>query len=441
MSRALLAVLSLSACHPRGVSLPGDSDDSAPPDARDTGPSDSGVEHIPDAWKPPVYDPCALPDGVPRVNIQLDPEAMARLDADPFHASDELGVFIDGDGAAHEVEISYRGAYALRSVMMNYGLRNWKIKFEGDDRYLDRREWNFNYEPHFQQKLAYDLMRFAGLAVPGAQHVILELNGAYQGVYLQYEDPDNTRLLYDELGDNEGDLYKAAYDLPHEPQYFADLTVLGDTDADYLLHYNKKLGDGEDLAVLRGFIEELGQVADEEFADWLEASVDVDRFRSYLVVSNFIANWDSYPQRPKNYWLYEDRRTERMVYIPWDMDGTFGPYADGSYNQMGTDVSVLYNLFEQEYVPPHDDEGWDRPLVHRMMAIPGQEQAYLDRYRELVDTLLNEVYLSERLEALTAMVEPELSSADLQRLHAYEQQTRLFIQRRSARVGEELEGM
>jgi spore coat protein CotH len=441
MDRAVLTCLLLTACQPRGVSLPVDSGDSGISDTHDSGSDDTGVEHIPDAWEPPVYDPYALPEDVPRVNIQLEPGALARLDADPFHAADELGVFIDGDGAAHEVEISYRGAYALLSVMNNYDLRNWKVKFDGDDRYLDRREWNFNYEPHFQQKLAYDLMRFAGLAVPGAQHVILELNGEYQGVYLQYEDPDNDHLLVHELGDDRGDLYKAAYDLPYEPQYFADLTVLGDSDEDYLLHYNKKQGEDDDVSVLRGFIDELNQVPDADFADWLEHNVDVDRFRSYLVVSNFMANWDSYPQRPKNYWLYEDRRAERMVYIPWDMDGTFGPYADGSYNQMGTDASVLYNLFEQEYVPPHDDEGWDRPLVHRMMAIPEQEEAYLARYRELAASILNDAYLSERLDALTAMVEPELSSTDQQRLRSYEIQIRTFIERRSARVEEELTGL
>ena len=435
-----LLSLALCCCGP-GVGVPSSPDDSAPPDTHDSATGDSGIETVPDAWEPQQYDPYALPSDVPRVNIQLDPAALARLDADPFHAADERGVFVDGDGGVHEVDISYRGAYALLTVMNYYGLRNWKVKFDSGDRYLDRREWNFNYEPHFQQKLAYDLMRFAGVAVPCAQHVILEVNGELQGVYLQYEDPDNEHWLYDQLGDDEGDLYKAAYDLPHETQYFADLTRLGDSDADYFLHYNKKTNRGdaaEDFSVLRAFIDELNQVSDAEFPTWLEANVDVERFRSYLVVSNFMANWDSYPQRPKNYWLYQDLRAERMVYIPWDMDGTFGPYADCCYNQMGTDVSVMYNLREQEYTPPHEAEGWERPLVHRMMALEDQRTAYLDRYRELSQTILSEAYLSERLDALTAMVEPELSSTDLSRLRSYESQTRLFIQRRTEVVASEL---
>ena len=441
MHRSLLLAILLCGCPGPGVGVPLDTQ---APDTHDSQPGDSGIETIPDAWEPPVYDPSDLPQGVPHINLVLDAAALARLDADPFHAADERGVFIDDDGVSHEVDISYRGAYALLNVMSYYDLRNWKIKFDGDDRYQDRREWNFNYEPHFQQKLAYDLLRFAGVAVPGAQHVVLELNGEHQGVYLQYEDPDNSHWLYDQLGDDQGDLYKAAYDLPYETQFFGDLTVLGQADQDYLLHYNKKtnLGDAaEDYAVLRAFIDELNTVSDADFPAWLEASVDVERLRSYLVVSNFMANWDSYPQRPKNYWLYQDLRSQRMVYVPWDLDATFGPNTDGTYNQMGTGVSVLYNLREQEYAPPHAEEGWDRPLVRRMMALEDQHQAYIERYRELSGSILSEDYLLGRLAALEAMVEPQASVTDRQRLQSYGSQIRSFIQRRCATVEAELAGM
>jgi len=437
--RSLSLIVLLAACRPTGTVLPADSD---PPETRDTQPGDSGVETIPDAWEPPVYDPDALPADVPRVSIVIDADAIARLDADPFHAADERGVFIDEDGVSHEVDLSYRGAYALLSLITYYDLRNWKIKFDGDDRYHDRREWNFNYEPHFNQKLAYDLMRFAGVAVPGAQHVVLEVNGVYQGLYLRYEDPDNTHWLRDQFGDDDGELYKAAYDLPYETQYFADLTVLGASDEDYLLHYNKKMGAEEDgYAALRAFIDELNGVSDADFPAWLEAHVDVERLRSYLVVSNFMANWDSYPQRPKNYWLYLDPRSGRVAYIPWDMDATFSPWTDSTYNQMGTDVSVLYNLTEQEYDPPHVDEGWERPLVHRMMAREDQRAAYLARYRELSGSILSAGYLLARIDALDALVQPEISATDRGRLDSYRSQIRSFVQQRTAVVEDELAGL
>ncbi len=431
----------LLACTDSGLVSQHTGDDSDPTDTSGPDTRDTGAETVPDAWDPPSYDAYGLPDGMPVVNIVIDAAAMARLDADPFHAPDERGEFVDDDGTSHEVDLSYRGAYALLSVMSYYDLRNWKVKFDEDDRHDGRREWNFNYEPHFNQKLAYDLFRFAGVAVPGAQHVVLQVNGVYQGMYLQYEDPDNDRWLWDQFGDQDGDLYKAAYDLPYEEQRFADLTILGDSDDDYLLHYDKKTNRDGDMSVVRGFIEELNGLSDQEILAWYAANMDLERLRSYLAVSNFVSNWDSYPQRSKNYWLYQDLRAQRMVYVPWDLDATFGPYADGSYNQMGTDASVLFNLEHSDYPPPNSPpETEDRPLVRRLMAFEDQREAYLARYRELSEDLLTAEYLEQRLTALTAIVDDQLSATDRARLESNNVTLRTFIQRRTATVHAELEG-
>lgn len=412
----------------------------------DTAAGDTGaLEEVPGSeWSAPVYDPYALPDGVRTVDIEIDAEAMARLDADPFHAPDERGVFVDDDGVRHEVDLSYRGAYALLSVMRSYDLRNWKVKFDADDPYLDRREWNFNYEPHLRQKLAYDLLRFAGVAVPEAEHVVLRLNGVYQGVYLQYADPDNKAWLYDSFGDDDGDLYKAAYDLPYEPQCFADLTWLGDEDSAYACHYTKKTNDEEapdDVAVLRAFLDDLNHLPDDEFAAWVEGAVDVESLLSYLAVSNFIAQWDSYPQRPKNYWLYEDRHAGRMAFIPWDLDNTFSPSIDGTYNKMGATAPVLYNLVESDYAPVHAEEGTERPLVRRLFAREEVQEAYLARYAVLSESILSQAYLDDRLTALHEIVGPYASATDQGRMASAREDMRTFLSLRAARVAEELEAM
>jgi spore coat protein H len=410
----------------------GDDDD----DDNDSGDDDTG-----DGWEPPTYDPYELPEGMPTVEIQIDVEAMARLDADPFASDDERGVFIDGDGVSHEVDIHYRGAYALLSLMESSDLRNWKVKFDEGDPYLGRREWNFNYEPHLKQKLAYDLYRFAGVMVPGAQHVVLRVNGEYAGMYLQYEDPDSKGWLYDCFGDDDGDLYKAAFDIPDQPQCFADLTWLGPDDEDYECHYAKKTNHNVapgDYSVLRAFLEDLNALPDEEFAQWLETSFAVDSFRSYLVVTSFTSNWDAYPQRPKNFWLYQDLRGEQMVFVPWDLDLTFNPYADGTYNQMGVSASVLYNLAQSEYQPVHAEEGTERPLVRRLMAIEGQREAYLNRYRALSELILSAEYLHQRADALLAIVQPGISPDDLARLNEADASLRVFIDQRTQAVEAEL---
>ncbi len=416
--------------------------DSTVQDPGSGGGDDIVPEQVTGAWTPPEWDPGSLPAEVPVLEIEIAPEAMSRLDADPFGAPDESGTFIDSEGVHHDVALNYRGAYQLLNVMSAFDLRNWKVKFEKDDPWERRREWNFNYEPHLRQKLAYDLFRFAGVSVPGPQHVLLRVNGQEALLYLAYEDPDNASWLWDSFGDDQGDLYKAASDLPGEPVCWADLTWLGPEDADYLCHYNKKTNHKEapeDMGVVRGFITDLEQVSDEELPGWLEEHLDVESFLSYLVVSNFIANWDSYPQRPKNYWLYEDRRAGWMVYVPWDLDATLNPYTDGTFNQMGTTAGLFYNLLENEYDSPHVEEGLERPLVRRMMMHAEYQEAYLQRYRELTELILSAGYLSDRVTALGDQLLAQASSSDGYRLVGSLASLETFIRERSGFVNQALE--
>lgn len=385
--------------------------------------NDTGSERNPDTWVEETVDPTELPDDVPTVEIVISAEGQAALEAAPFYGDDVPGGFVNGDGRQYgDVNISYRGAYQLMNLINGdpHGRRNWKVKFPKDDMYQGRREWNFNFEPHLRQKLAYDLMKFAGVKVPNARHVVLLVNGEPQGLYLQYADPDSKDWLFDQFGDESGDLYKAATDMPAsegepEMKYFADTTYLGDSDADYRYHYRKMTNHkdpaiADDVSVLRDFLDNVNHLSDDELPGWIDTSLDVDRFLSYLVVSNFISNWDSFPQRPKNFWLFENRRTDQMVFIPWDMDNTFQTW-ESDFNQMGTDTPILYCLRSMEYRPIHSEEGTDRPLAFRLMNQTSIEQAYLARYRELSDTILSADYLNDRIDALNALIAPQLTDA------------------------------
>lgn len=402
-------------------------------------------EPLPSAQEPlRPFDPHAVPSAVPAVSIQIDETARQLLEAAPWSAPDVLGAFADDAGTDYEpVELNYRGAFALQNLIISGSRqRNWKVKFPDETPYLQRLEWNFNLEAHLRQKLAYDLMRFAGVAVPAANHVVLTVNGVRQGLYLQYEDPDNKAFLRDEFGSAAGDLFKAAFDIPGEPKKFALLTVLGPDDADYFLHYDKKLNDEgaaeRDYANLRAFISALDETPDADFPDWLRENFDVERFTNYLVVSNFIANWDSYPQRPKNYWLYHSPVSARWVFIPWDMDATF-QVAENDLAPMGPEASIFHEFDHYEGEHPNEEEGTERPLVRRMMAHGEFRTAYVRRYRELLDSTLGMDYLLRRLEALDALVKAVASDSELSSLDEAKADMLLFIERRHDSVRAELD--
>lgn len=387
----------------------------------------------------------AVPAPVATLSLEVAATAIQQLEADPFHSPDVAGAFVDDAGQrSAPIDVNFRGAYALQSLIESgVEQRNWKLKFAKEQPYHARREWNFNYEPHIRQRLAYWLMRTAGVHVPSARHVVLRVNGAVHGLYLEYEDPDNKAWLLDEFGNDQGDLYKAAYDLPDEPTYFATFEKLGNTDADYSMHYNKKTNNDDptkaaDFSALRGFINGLNDTPESGIEAYLRQSFEVDEFVSYLVVANFTSHWDSYPQRPKNFWLYQNPGTQRWSFIPWDMDATFQPWKAG-LNAMGTNVSVLYQFDQfEDYPHRQPEEGTQRVIVTRMMKVPAFRSAYLARYREALTTFLAKDYLLARVALLHSIAAAAAQPNELEELDSTRSEIEDFIEQRSAAVMAEL---
>ena len=405
-----------------------------------------GDAGLPDAGAADAIDPYELPTDIPTVGIEVAPALIAQLELDPFAADDVIGVFIDEHGRRYQdVDINFRGAYALQSLISGGNKqRNWKIKFGKVAKYRGRREWNFNYERHLRQKLAYDLMRFAGVKVPSTRLILLELNGDPHGLYLEYEDPDNADWLEDSFGNSSGDLYKAAFDLPGYEQYFADLTYLGGNDADYFLHYQKKTNtDGaavSDYSSIRDFTSALASTPDAQIPTGLAANFEVEALIDYLVVQNFICNWDSYPQRPKNYWLYHNPAVDKWTFIPWDLDATFLPYTFG-LNPMGTDASIFFQFDQFEPYDRNPGESTERPLVRRTMPHAELRTLYISRYRQLVDTILGASYLTYRIDGLTQVVREHATSEDVAEVENTNDSIRSFLTARTASVAAELDAL
>jgi spore coat protein CotH len=386
----------------------------------------------------------AVPAEVPQVKIEVPSSELEKLEADPYDAQDVFGAFLQGSERFDPVDINFRGAYALQTLIRSgRSQRNWKVKFAKEHKYEGRREWNFNYETHVRQKLAYDLMRFAGVKVPSAAHVRLAVNGGGPSVYLQYEDPDNKDFLAEKFGDDSGDLFKAAYDVPNEPRYFATLEYLGDSDADYEMHYRKMTNNDDpakatDFSSLRGFLKGLNQTSEIEFEQFLRRNFDTDKFIAYLVVANFMSHWDSYPQRPKNFWLYQIPAAKKWVFIPWDMDATFQTQK-WTLNPMGTDASIFYQFdgFE-EYAGRLPEEGTVRPLVTRMMRSQSFRSTYVARYREALGSYLDEAYLLTRVDKLAALIQGYVGTGERKDFDAALADTKSFIEQRTLSVRAEL---
>lgn len=265
---------------------------------------------------------------------------------------------------------------------------------------------------------------------------------SYKGSTSSTRTPDSKDWLEDEFGDDTGDLFKAARDLPDEPRYFATLEFLGETDEDYFLHYDKKTNDDPpldtDYGSLREFLRQLNAVTNEKLPGWLDAGFDVDSFLNYLVVANSAGNWDGYPQRPKNFWLYRLPSANRWVFIPWDLDSTFEP--KWRYlNVKGAEASVFYQFDQfEEYTGRLVEEGTEPPLVRRMMLHEPYRALYIQRYREALSSFLDRNFLIGRIDGLEALLAAHAPEVDAMELLDANEVMREFVAERYAAVSAEL---
>ena len=374
------------------------------------------------------------------INIVIAQDSIDKLESQPYSNEDVHGDF-EIDGTTFEnVEIHYRGAFYLFTLINQGSLRNWKVKFSKENKLEDRREWNFNYENYIRQNLAYHVFKEANVPVVSSENVLLSVNGNLQGLYLKYEDPDNKDWLKDVFGDNDGDLYKAAFDQPGQPKYFADLTYLGPADDDYFLHYRKQTNknglDEFDYSSIRDFTALINQTPDAEFEQTILANFDVEEFIEYMVVSNFIANWDSYPFRPKNFFLYDNPEDGKWHFIPWDLDGTFQDY--GNRNPIRTTGSI-YHYFDG--IAPYNNtptEPLNRPLIWRIMEIDKFRDKYCYEYQKAIDTYLSSDYLFGFIDSIAMGVANNTSGQELNDFNNDVDDVKAFITARFQNVTNEL---
>ena len=77
----------------------------------------------------------------------------------------------------------------------------------------------------------------------------------------------------------------------------------------------------------------INETNDNEFEASIGTVFNVERYLKTLTVDVVTSNWDSYLLHGRNFYLYQDRLSERYDWIPWDynyaMGGVFYAYDGG----------------------------------------------------------------------------------------------------------------
>ena len=170
--------------------------------------------------------------------------------------------------------------------------------------------------------LAYRLYRDAGALAPRTTYaqVYLTVEGErdkrYLGLYSIAENVDEN-FAEDRFGTRKGAILK-----PSTQELFTDW---GPDWAAYNQSYDPKtdLTDAQKQRVIA-----LGRLvssgSDQEFAAQIGDYVDLDDFARYFAVLVWLANHDSLLQNGQNFYTYLHPDTNRMHFIAWDQDFSFG---------------------------------------------------------------------------------------------------------------------
>lgn len=271
---------------------------------------------------------------------------------------------------------------------------------------------NFADASLLREKMAYDMMAFAGVPAGHAAYVELWIDivddaepAEYWGVYTMVERVDS-KFVANRFGRDQGtgNLYKADA-TPDEGA--ADLAYYGPEIDDYPkprrsvaygLQTNLAQPDYGDIIRLCCVIDGVEYATPEGFAAALEGAFNVDGYLRYLAVIFTNLNLDTYPYTGNNFYLYDNPATGKFEFLPWDLNNSWGHFGGGAEFPLYGEPCCQGPL------------AW-APLFTKVFQVGQYRQDYAAYVELLVRFWLDEPGFSERAAAWQAMLAPYLVQA------------------------------
>jgi hypothetical protein len=303
-----------------------------------------------------------------------------------------------GPTLLRDVGVRYKGNGSYQTARSGRK-RSFKLEFDHfvpNQKFEGESKLNLNgngLDPtQLRDALGYRLFAAAGLPAPTTRfaEVFLQLDSSppeLLGLYTVVEQVDRG-FLRQHLGSESGLLLK--------PEGIKGIPWFGTEIYRYEQPYNAKWrGTDRQWERVIEFARVVNRTEDAEFERAIDTILDVDRFLRFLACHVLLGNLDSFLGTGHNYYLYLDDATDRFVFLPWDLDLSFGGFF------MAGSVEELADLSLQ-----HPHQGNNR-LIDRLLQNPARREAYLNHVRDLV----SQVFHPEGLGALAAAWEEFVTPA------------------------------
>ena len=223
----------------------------------------------------------------------------------------------------------------------------------------------------------------------------LYINGEYWGVRNNSEFIDKT-FVQSRFGDNTGNLYKCSWpcDLTWKganQQTYKDMMNGGERAYD--LKTNETADDYTDLV---NFINAINNSPTDSFIPRVERMFDVQAYLKTLAMEVLVGHWDNYFANKNNYWLYHNMKTGKFVYLPYDMDNTWGV-------QWG-----FSNIGNRNIHDWGNKAGSAAPLTYKLFAIPEYKRMYEFYIREHLKDPFQTDSLFKELDYIATLIDTSI---------------------------------
>jgi len=302
------------------------------------------------------------------------------------------GEFSSEGKTYEDVAFRYKGNGSYLPTMTKLK-RNFKVEL---DRYSDAQRFhghktiNLNaaaVDPtRLREAIGYGIYRDAGVAAPRTAfaEVTLTAEGKwdkeYLGLYTMVEQVDRT-FLKNHFKDGTGLLLK--------PERMRGLDYLGDDWEKYKANYNPKHEPTKEQAQRTiDFIRLVNAADDTTFNKEIAKYLDVDQFLRYMAVTAMISNMDSFFSLGHNYYMYLNPKTNKFVFMPWDLDLALAGFPFIFSPEVQIDLSLSH---------PYAGEC---KLADRLLAIKEVSEAYQKVLKEIAKTCFTKERLLKDIEVM-----------------------------------------
>jgi hypothetical protein len=262
-------------------------------------------------------------DRMPALEIIVSAANVAALEAQPLVDVPATLVF---QGRTYgPVGLRLKGQNSFQPFSQKPSLRINVDEYEDKAKFWGLKDLTLNnmtLDPsQMHERLAYWVMRNAGVPASRANHLVLTVNGQLYGLYANVETVKK-QMVARWFADNTGPLFEGT-----------DV----DFQAQYIDRYELESGPN-DRSLLSGAATALTMTGDAGIAAAAN-HIDMAKFQKFWAVCSVIGQFDSFPYSlpGDDYFVYADPTSDRLVFMPWGMDETF---FSGDYNVTQTN-SIL----------------------------------------------------------------------------------------------------